>query len=127
MGYNCFGLRITSWNANGVRSRIVELRDFVDKHNPDLILLQETHLGPGDTLQIPNYTTYRDDRPTLPTQKRRGGTASDQVFSPTPPHTHTADGDGGGDLGHPHPIRKQPYHHHFNLLNDTQLRCQHTY
>ncbi|GFR11775.1 putative RNA-directed DNA polymerase from transposon X-element [Trichonephila clavata] len=75
MGYNCFGLRLTSWNANGVRSRIVELRDFIDKHSPDLILLQETHLGSGDTLQIPNYTTYRDDRPTLPTQKRRGGTA----------------------------------------------------
>ncbi|GFR13151.1 piggyBac transposable element-derived protein 4 [Trichonephila clavata] len=69
MGYNCFGLRITSWNANGVRSRIVELHDFIDKHNPDLILLQETHLGPGDTLQVPNYTTYRNDRPTLPVKE----------------------------------------------------------
>ncbi|GFR25622.1 RNA-directed DNA polymerase from mobile element jockey [Trichonephila clavata] len=75
MGYNCFELRITSWNANGVRSRIVELRDFIDKHNPDLILLQETHLGSGDTLQIPNFTTYRNDRLTLPTQNPKGGTA----------------------------------------------------
>ncbi|GFY55931.1 hypothetical protein TNIN_148051 [Trichonephila inaurata madagascariensis] len=38
-------LRITSWNSNGVRSRIAELSEFVDKPSPDIVLIQETHLG----------------------------------------------------------------------------------
>ncbi|GFW28579.1 probable RNA-directed DNA polymerase from transposon X-element [Trichonephila clavipes] len=84
---DCFGLRITSWNANGVKSRIVELRDFIDKHSPDIVLIQETHLGPGDTLHIPNFTTYRNDRPTPPNQYRRGGTAL--LLKSSLPHYHT--------------------------------------
>ncbi|GFU96859.1 RNA-directed DNA polymerase from mobile element jockey [Trichonephila clavipes] len=40
-----------------------KLRDFIDKHHPDIILIQETHLGRGDTIQVPNFTTYRNDRP----------------------------------------------------------------
>ncbi|GFX98075.1 hypothetical protein TNCV_4907241 [Trichonephila clavipes] len=75
MGTSYFGLKIASWNANGVRSRTVELRDFIDKHHPDIILIQETHLGPGDTLHIPNFTTYRNDRPYTPNRSPRGGTA----------------------------------------------------
>ncbi|GFU49573.1 probable RNA-directed DNA polymerase from transposon X-element [Trichonephila clavipes] len=84
---DCFGLRITSWNANGVNLRIVELRDFIDKHSPDIVLIQETHLGLGDTLHIPNFTTYRTDRPTPPNQKRRGGTAI--LLKSSLPHYHT--------------------------------------
>ncbi|GFX73363.1 probable RNA-directed DNA polymerase from transposon X-element [Trichonephila clavipes] len=57
-----FGLSIYSWNADGVRSRIVEIRDFIDKHAPDLFLIQETHLRPEHSFKIPNYICYRNDR-----------------------------------------------------------------
>ncbi|GFX75377.1 probable RNA-directed DNA polymerase from transposon X-element [Trichonephila clavipes] len=87
MGTSCFGLRIASWNANGVRSRTVELRDFIDKHHPDIILIQETHLGPGDTLNIPNFTTYRNDRPYTTNRCPRGGTAI--VLKSSLSHHHT--------------------------------------
>ncbi|GFU60750.1 hypothetical protein TNCV_3099201 [Trichonephila clavipes] len=46
-----------------VRSRIVEMRDFIDKARPDLLLLQETHLRPEHSFSIPNYVCYRNDRP----------------------------------------------------------------
>ncbi|GFY54079.1 hypothetical protein TNIN_321341 [Trichonephila inaurata madagascariensis] len=62
------GLSIFSWNADGVRSRIVEMRDFVDKHSPDILLIQETHLRPEHSFKIPNYNCYRTDRTTQPWQ-----------------------------------------------------------
>ncbi|GFY04155.1 hypothetical protein TNCV_1199331 [Trichonephila clavipes] len=40
---------------DGVRSRIVELRDFVKKHSPD-ILLQETGHGPELSFALPPFT-----------------------------------------------------------------------
>ncbi|GFW58600.1 hypothetical protein TNCV_1579321 [Trichonephila clavipes] len=64
MVFSRFGLRIAAWNANGVRSRIVELRDFINKHSIDIILLQETLLKPGVSIRVPNYTLYRNDRET---------------------------------------------------------------
>ncbi|GFW73553.1 hypothetical protein TNCV_4327101 [Trichonephila clavipes] len=64
MVFSCFGLRIAAWNANGVRSRIVELRDFINKHSLDIILIQETHLRPGVSIRVPNYTLYRNDTQT---------------------------------------------------------------
>ncbi|GFY46740.1 putative RNA-directed DNA polymerase from transposon X-element [Trichonephila inaurata madagascariensis] len=84
-----FGLSIFSWNADGVRSRIVEIRDFVDKHSPDILLLQETHLRPEHSFKIPNYICYRTDR-THPAPGR-GGTAFliknciSHYHVPTPP------------------------------------------
>ncbi|GFY57198.1 RNA-directed DNA polymerase from mobile element jockey [Trichonephila inaurata madagascariensis] len=87
MDPSCFGFRLASWNANGVKSHIVELRDFIDKHHPDIILIQESHLGPGDTFQIPNYTTYRSDRPHAPNQNPRGGTVI--LLKSFLPHHHT--------------------------------------
>ncbi|GFW82901.1 RNA-directed DNA polymerase from mobile element jockey [Trichonephila clavipes] len=87
MGTSCFGLRIASWNANGVKSRTVELCDFIDKHHPDIILIQETHLGPSDTLHIPNFTTYRNDRPYAPNKSPRGGTAI--ILKSSLSHHHT--------------------------------------
>ncbi|GFW51197.1 probable RNA-directed DNA polymerase from transposon X-element [Trichonephila clavipes] len=49
------------------------MRDFVDKHAPDLFLIQETHLRPEYSFKIPNYFCYRNDR-THPAPGR-GGTA----------------------------------------------------
>ncbi|GFW59861.1 probable RNA-directed DNA polymerase from transposon X-element [Trichonephila clavipes] len=47
------------------------MRDFVDKHAPDLFLIQETHLRPEDSFKIPNYRCYRNDR-THPAPGRDG-------------------------------------------------------
>ncbi|GFU03089.1 probable RNA-directed DNA polymerase from transposon X-element [Trichonephila clavipes] len=69
------------------RSRTVELRDFIDKHHPDIVLIQETHLGPGDTFHIPNFTTYRNDRPYAPNRSPRGGTAI--ILKSSLSHHHT--------------------------------------
>ncbi|GFT83991.1 hypothetical protein TNCV_680181 [Trichonephila clavipes] len=72
-------LLMVTWNAYGVRSRICELRDFVNKYKPDIITLQETWLRPSHTLALANYKVYRNDR-TYTTQNARitshgGGTA----------------------------------------------------
>ncbi|GFT50874.1 putative RNA-directed DNA polymerase from transposon BS [Trichonephila clavipes] len=87
MDPSCFGFRLASWNANGIKSRIVEVRDFIDKHHPDVFLIQESHLGPGDNIHIPNYTVYRNDRPHTTNTRPRGGTAI--LLKSSLPHHHT--------------------------------------
>lgn len=64
-------LIVICWNANGVRGKILELRNFVKIHNPDIICLQETHLNSSSKLSIPGYIILRSDRLT----RRGGGTA----------------------------------------------------
>ncbi|GFS73354.1 probable RNA-directed DNA polymerase from transposon X-element [Trichonephila clavipes] len=73
MSNSFFGLSIFSWNADGVRLRIVEMRDFIDKHSPDLFLIQGTHLRPEYSFNIPNYICYRNDRTN--STRGWGGTA----------------------------------------------------
>ncbi|GFU80868.1 probable RNA-directed DNA polymerase from transposon BS [Trichonephila clavipes] len=87
MDPSCFGFRLASWNANGIKPRIVEVRDFIDKHRPDVFLIQETLLGPGDNIHIPNYTVYRNDRPHTTNTRPRGGTAV--LLKSSLPHHHT--------------------------------------
>ncbi|GFX14554.1 putative RNA-directed DNA polymerase from transposon X-element [Trichonephila clavipes] len=65
------------------------MRDFLDKHAPDLLLLQETHLTPEHSFSIPNYICYRNDRPN--SAHGWGGTALlikrniSHFHVPTPP------------------------------------------
>ncbi|GFS64144.1 putative RNA-directed DNA polymerase from transposon X-element [Trichonephila clavipes] len=83
--------------AFGFMDAILELKKFFSdypslfelghKHSPDIVLIQESHLGPGDTLHIPNFTTYRNDRPATSNQNRRGGTAI--LLKSSLPHYHT--------------------------------------
>ncbi|GFY00858.1 putative RNA-directed DNA polymerase from transposon X-element [Trichonephila clavipes] len=47
------------------------MRDFIDKHAPDIFLIQETHLRPEHSFKIPNYSCYRNDR-THPAPGRGG-------------------------------------------------------
>ncbi|GFY20933.1 RNA-directed DNA polymerase from mobile element jockey [Trichonephila clavipes] len=61
---------LVSWNANGIRTRVEEFREFISEWNPDIINLQETHLQPCHHLAFPNYNIYRTDRTF-----RGGGTA----------------------------------------------------
>ncbi|GFW76689.1 RNA-directed DNA polymerase from mobile element jockey [Trichonephila clavipes] len=59
-----YGLSLCSWNANGIKSKIHEFKFFVEKHCPDVILIQETHLRPSQRININNYNCYRNDRIT---------------------------------------------------------------
>ncbi|GFT66249.1 probable RNA-directed DNA polymerase from transposon X-element [Trichonephila clavipes] len=65
------------------------MRDFIDKHAPDLLLLQETHLRPEHSFGIPNYICYRNDRTN--SVRGWGGTAIlikrniSHFHVPTPP------------------------------------------
>ncbi|GFV89565.1 probable RNA-directed DNA polymerase from transposon BS [Trichonephila clavipes] len=63
-------LHIVSWNADGIQHKIQELENYINDNSPDIIALQETFLRPSIDLNIPNYSTYRNDRLT----HRGGGT-----------------------------------------------------
>ncbi|GFT94511.1 nucleic-acid-binding protein from transposon X-element [Trichonephila clavipes] len=56
------GLSLCSWNASGLLRKYAQLRIFIEKHSPDIILIQETHLRPSHNLNIANYTCHRNDR-----------------------------------------------------------------
>ncbi|GFU83496.1 probable RNA-directed DNA polymerase from transposon X-element [Trichonephila clavipes] len=68
-------LSICFWNANGLRPKICEVRDFVSEQNPDLLLVQETKLQPGLDPLIANYRLHKDDRNNFPRSRIDGGTA----------------------------------------------------
>ncbi|GFV93656.1 hypothetical protein TNCV_1717641 [Trichonephila clavipes] len=110
MIFSRFGLRIAAWNANGVRSRIIELRDFINKHSLDIILIQETHLRPGVSIRVPNYTLYRNDRQTqnIPS----GGTA---ILVKSSPHSNTDSRGGRSYDRSSHPAGRKPITHSFYL------------
>ncbi|GFV37002.1 probable RNA-directed DNA polymerase from transposon X-element [Trichonephila clavipes] len=86
------GLSLCSWNANGILSKLTELKIFIEQHSPHLILIQETHLRPSHNINIANYTCFRNDRPTSSDNNRAfGGTlilvknAINHYSLPTPP------------------------------------------
>ncbi|GFV45738.1 RNA-directed DNA polymerase from mobile element jockey [Trichonephila clavipes] len=62
--YPMYGPNLCSWNANGIKSKIFEFKLFVEKHCPDILLIQETHLRPSQRLNISNYNWYRNERIT---------------------------------------------------------------
>ncbi|GFQ84340.1 hypothetical protein TNCT_541711 [Trichonephila clavata] len=68
-----YRLLMVTWNADEVKSRMCELRDFVNKYNPDVISLQETWLRPSHTLALANYQVYRNDRQAMRNSNFRGG------------------------------------------------------
>ncbi|GFU77374.1 putative RNA-directed DNA polymerase from transposon X-element [Trichonephila clavipes] len=81
---------MVTWNANGLRSRMWELRDFVNKYKPDVISLQETWLRPSHTIALANYRIYRNDRNHTThnayTARTGGGTAI--MIKNSMKHTH---------------------------------------
>ncbi|GFT83752.1 putative RNA-directed DNA polymerase from transposon BS [Trichonephila clavipes] len=83
-------LLMVTWNANGLRSRMWELRDFVNKYYPDVISLQETWLRPSLTIALANYKIYRNDRNQTThnayTARTGGGTAI--MIKKSMKHTH---------------------------------------
>ncbi|GFU90361.1 putative RNA-directed DNA polymerase from transposon X-element [Trichonephila clavipes] len=82
-------IKIVTWNADGIRTKIPEFEEFIQRFDPDIIALQETFLQPCHSFNIPNYTIYRNDRLT----HRGGGTAilikSSIAHHSIHIHTHT--------------------------------------
>ncbi|KAL4135342.1 hypothetical protein QTP88_006957 [Uroleucon formosanum] len=67
-------LKILYWNCQGLGNKKFELIQFIQRHKIHIILLNETYLKPITLLKLPNYHTYRNDRPTPPGQSGTGGT-----------------------------------------------------
>jgi exonuclease III len=57
-------LRLTCWNADGVRGRKLELEQLLSEHGVDICLLNETHLDSVRALRFANFVCHRTDRPT---------------------------------------------------------------
>ena len=63
-------LRILQWNADGIRTGLPELTQMVRDVDVDVVLIQESKLGPEDqTPNLPGFAVARRDRLTGP----RGG------------------------------------------------------
>ncbi|GJQ79297.1 hypothetical protein Trydic_g16165 [Trypoxylus dichotomus] len=62
---------IAFWNANGLSTKKTELEEFVQRHQLDAVLIDETHLRASNRLILPNFRVYRTDRENA----RGGGTA----------------------------------------------------
>ncbi|GBM95997.1 hypothetical protein AVEN_271384-1 [Araneus ventricosus] len=69
MGFSPTGLCAITWNANGLLGKVDDLREFIGRVKPDIILLQEIRLSGADSIAIPNYTFY--STPTRTGYRRR--------------------------------------------------------
>lgn len=66
-----YALTIINFNANGLRRQLPEVRDFLNRHEAEIICITETFLGATDPCTIPGYSVFRNARVDGP----RGGTA----------------------------------------------------
>jgi exonuclease III len=57
-------MRLAFWNADGVRSRQLEMEQFLSEHGVDICLLNETHLESGRALRFAKYVCHRTESPT---------------------------------------------------------------
>lgn len=55
-------IKICTWNANGIRQKICELIDFLNRFKIDIMLVNETKLSVKDRFRIRNYTCERYSR-----------------------------------------------------------------
>lgn len=59
MGYK---LKIGTWNANGLKGRQGQLKNFLDSNNVDILLINETKFSNRDKFKIRYYQVIRADR-----------------------------------------------------------------
>jgi len=80
--------KIIAWNACGIRNKISDIKILITERNPDLILIQETHLNPNVHLQVSGFYCHRTDRPLT---ENSGGTLilikRHIPHTPLPPYT----------------------------------------
>lgn len=59
---NKYNLKLGHWNANGLVEKWSELKNFIVKHNVDVMLVNETKLSKNKLSAVPGYTIIRQDR-----------------------------------------------------------------
>ena len=57
-------LNLCFFNCNGISNKIITVRDYTDKYNIDILMLQETHLKTFNRISFPNHFGYRNDSST---------------------------------------------------------------
>jgi hypothetical protein len=67
--------RILFWNTQGVSRKRPELLQFVQQHNVDILLLNETHLQNGRNFLLPNFHSYYTNTPRVIGHAPSAGTA----------------------------------------------------
>lgn len=67
--------KILFWNCRGVTWRRPELLHFIQEHNIDILLLNETHLSHNTSFKLPNYHSYYTNKKKIPGRPASGGTA----------------------------------------------------
>lgn len=55
-------IKICSWNVNGLRPKLNELREFISRLKIDIMLLNETKLSENSVFKLKNYQIIRKDR-----------------------------------------------------------------
>ncbi|GBM09469.1 putative RNA-directed DNA polymerase from transposon X-element [Araneus ventricosus] len=58
MGFCPSGVCAVTWNANGLLGKIDDLREFISRTKPDILLIQGSRLAAADNITVPNYTLY---------------------------------------------------------------------
>jgi len=56
-------ITIGSWNANGLKTKIPDVINFLQRQEIDILLIQETHLTNKDKLKLKNFQIQRQDGP----------------------------------------------------------------
>ncbi|KRG07882.1 uncharacterized protein Dmoj_GI25548, partial [Drosophila mojavensis] len=62
-------IKISFWNAAGVKKKLNELNLYLVKHDIDIMLVSETHLIDSDSIAINGYIVYLANHPS---NRRRG-------------------------------------------------------
>lgn len=60
-----FTIKCLSWNANGLHTKLPDLRELIQRKNFDIICINETKLQDTTRIKIKNYTIIRNDRATF--------------------------------------------------------------
>ena len=66
-------INIILWNTTSVKTKILELHNFLLRHHIDIALITETWLTPTDTIRLQGYEIIRRDRPTSNGKTQGGG------------------------------------------------------
>ncbi|GJQ75242.1 hypothetical protein Trydic_g9841 [Trypoxylus dichotomus] len=55
-------MTIAFWNANNLAPKKTELKEFIQRHQLNAVLIGETHLRASNRLSFRNFRVYRTDR-----------------------------------------------------------------
>lgn len=66
-------LKIAHWNANGLKEKVGELKIFLQEHDIDVMLINETKFTGKSKFKIPGYECFRKDRQQINEANPGGG------------------------------------------------------